>query len=79
MFPEHQEYDGIRNPYVLIINNANFYRLPLPRRDAINDRELVRRFVKEAGFRSVVEHFDLRRIDMMHVLETALESVEPSK
>lgn len=63
-----QAYDGIRNPYVLVINNVNFHKDPRPRNGASHDRDNVRRFLDEAGFRSV-EHFDLRKNEMMDILE----------
>lgn len=66
---EDQVYDGIRDPYVLVINNANFYNSPGSRSGTFYDRGYVRRFVKEAGFRSVTEHFDLRKNEMLDVLE----------
>ena len=68
-YPEDQAYDGIKNPYVLVINNVNFYKDPRPRNGAHHDRDNVRRFIEEAGFRSVQEHFDLRRKQMLHILE----------
>lgn len=68
-YPEDQAYDGIRNPYVVVINNVNFYKDPRPRNGARHDRDNVRRFMKEAGFRSVAEHFDLRKKEMLDILE----------
>ena len=66
-----EAYDGIKNPYVLVINNVNFYftRDPRPRNGASHDRDNVRTFVKEAGFKTVVERFDLPKKKMLEVLE----------
>lgn len=66
---EDDVYDGIRNPYVLVINNVNFYKDPRPRTGASHDRDNIRSFVKEAGFKTVVECFDLRKQDMLALLE----------
>lgn len=68
-FPDDHAYDGIKNPYVLVINNVNFYNDPRPRNGARHDRDNLKRFIKEAGFRSVKEHFDLRKQQMLDILE----------
>lgn len=66
--PRDQAYDGIRNPYVLVINNVNFYGDPRPRNGASHDLMNVERFVKEAGFKSF-NHFDLSKHGMLDILE----------
>ncbi|XP_078361362.1 uncharacterized protein LOC144645681 [Oculina patagonica] len=68
VYLEDQAYDGIRNPYVLVINNANFKSSPRPRDEALYEREYVRIFVREAGFQSVEEYFDLTSEGMLAVL-----------
>lgn len=68
-FPDDHAYDGIKNPYVLVINNVNFYNDPRPRNGAGHDRDNLKRFIKEAGFRSVKEHCDLRKTQMLDILE----------
>jgi len=68
-FPDDHAYDGIKNPYVLVMNNVNFYNDPRPRNGARHDRDNLKRFIKEAGFRSVKEHFDLRKKQMLDILE----------
>ena len=68
-FPDDQAYDGIKNPYVLVINNVNFYNDPRPRNGARHDLDNLKRFMKEAGFRSVKERFDLRKSQMLDILE----------
>ena len=66
-----EAYDGIKNPYVLVINNVNFpFNIdPRPRNGASHDRDNLRTFVKEAGFKTVVERFDLPKKKMLEVLE----------
>jgi len=70
-FPDDQAYDGIRNPYVLVINNVNFYKDPRPRNGARHDLDNLKRFMKEAGFRSGEERIysDLRKKQMLNILE----------
>lgn len=69
--PDDQAYDGIKNPYVLVINNVNFYNDPRPRNGARHDLDNLKRFMKEAGFRSVEEriYYDLRKSQMLDILE----------
>ena len=69
--PDDQAYDGIKNPYVLIINNVNFYNDPRPRNGARHDLDNLKRFMKEAGFRSAEKriHHDLRKTEMLNILE----------
>ena len=67
--PKDQAYDGIRNPYVLVVNNVNFYGDPRPRNGASHDLKNVERFVKEAGFKSVTRQFDLSKHEMLDLLE----------
>ena len=70
LLSEDDFYDGIRNPYVLVINNVNFIKpSPWPRNGASHDRDNIRSFVKEAGFKTVVERFDLSKENMLHVFE----------
>lgn len=68
--PENQAYDGIRNPYVLAIYNDNFYcgQSFRTREFRIHDRDNLRNFVREAGFR-LLEYFDLDSAPMLHLLE----------
>lgn len=68
-YPDDQAYNGIKNPYVLVINNVNFYKDPRPRNGARHDLDNLERFMKEAGFRSVDRHFDLRKKQMLDILE----------
>lgn len=75
-YPEDQAYDGIRNPYVLVINNVNFYKDPRPRNGAKHDKDNIRRFMKEAGFRTVMEHCDLRKKEMLEILELTRQNWE---
>ena len=69
LLSEDAVYEGIRNPYVLVINNVNFYKNPRPRNGASHDRDNVRSFVKEAGFKTFIEHFDLSGQNMLDLLE----------
>ncbi|XP_074635075.1 caspase-3-like [Acropora palmata] len=66
-----EAYDGIRNPYVLVINNVNFYSTkdPRPRNGASHDRDNIRAFVEEAGFEKFEEHFDLTKEEMLDLFE----------
>ena len=77
---EDDVYDGIRNPYVLVINNVNFIKpAPWPRNGASHDRDNIRSFVKEAGFKTVVERFDLSKENMLHVFEQTRKYVALGK
>ena len=69
--PADEAYDGIRNPYVLVINNVNFYftKDPRPRNGASHDRDNIRTFVEEAGFEKFEEHFDLTKRQMLDLFE----------
>lgn len=69
--PADEAYDGIRNPYVLVINNVNFYftKDPRPRNGASHDRDNIRAFVEEAGFEKFEEHFDLTKRQMLDLFE----------
>lgn len=69
--PDDQAYDGIKNPYVLVINNVNFFNDPRPRNGARHDLDNLKRFMKEAGFRSLEEriYYDLRKSQMLDILE----------
>lgn len=69
--PADEAYDGIRNPYVLVINNVNFYftKDPRPRNGASHDRDNIRAFVEEAGFEKFEEHFDLTKKQMLDLFE----------
>ena len=70
-FPDDQAYDGIRNPYVLVINNVNFHNDPRPRNGARHDLDNLKRFMKEAGFPYDEERIysDLRKSQMLDILE----------
>lgn len=59
--PEDQTYNGITNPFVLVINNAQT--------GAFLDYENGKRFITVAGFRFVKEYFDLDSAVMLHRLE----------
>lgn len=76
--PVDEVYDGIRNPFVLVINNVNFYntRDPRPRNGAVHDLHNVRAFCEGAGFRTVVEHFDLTKEKMLKELEKIRQTAE---
>lgn len=78
--PVDEVYDGIRNPFVLVINNVNFYntRDPRPRNGAVHDLHNVRAFCEGAGFRTVVEHFDLTKEKMLKELEKIRQTAELS-
>ena len=69
--PDDQAYDGIKNPFVLIINNVNFYNDPRPRNGAGHDLDNLKRFMKEAGFRFAEKdiYHDLRKTQMLDILE----------
>lgn len=71
LWPADEAYDGIRNPYVLVINNVNFYFTKdlRPRNGASHDRDNIRTFVEEAGFEKLEEHFDLTKEQMLNLLE----------
>ena len=64
-----QAYEGLRNPYVLIINNVNFWKFPQPRTGAKYDLDNLRKFLAEAGFKNPVEHFDLPKRELLSILE----------
>lgn len=72
--PEDDVYDGIRNPYVLIINNVNFWSVPEPRTGAQHDLDNVMSFVKRAGFKTVVQCPDLRKSKLLDLLEETRQS-----
>lgn len=78
--PVDEVYDGIRNPFVLVINNVNFYntRDPRPRNGAVHDLHNVRAFCEGAGFRTVVERFDLTKEKMLKELEKIRQTAELS-
>lgn len=65
----NEVYDGIRNPYVLLINNVNFTEDLQPRNGAGHDRDNIRAFVEEAGFEKFEEHFDLTKKEMLDLFE----------
>jgi len=68
-------YDGIRNPYVLVINNVNFHYIVQPRTGAKSDERNVDAFVEEAGFKTVVKSFDLRKKEMLELLDKTQRDV----
>lgn len=72
--PEDDAYDGIRNPYVLIINNVNFWHIPQPRTGAQHDLDNVMSFIKKAGFKTVVQCPDLRKSKLLDLLEETRQS-----
>ncbi|XP_044173683.1 caspase-3-like isoform X2 [Acropora millepora] len=53
-----EAYDGIRNPYVLVINNVNFHftKVPRPRNGASHDRDNIREFTKVPQPRNGATH-----------------------
>ncbi|XP_068681135.1 caspase-3-like [Montipora foliosa] len=69
--PIDEAYNGISNPYVLVINNVNFLssKDSRPRNGANHDRDNIRAFVKEAGFENVVERSDLSGEEMLELME----------
>ena len=73
--PEDHVYDGIRNPYVLVINNVNFHYIVQPRTGAKSDERNVDTFVEEAGFKTVVKRFDLRKKKMLELLDKTQRDV----
>ena len=57
-WPADEAYDGIRNPYVLVINNVNFYftKVPQPRNGATHGRDNIREFTKVPQPRNGATH-----------------------
>lgn len=74
-----QVYDGVRNPYVLVINNVNFIRDPVPRNGARFDLRKVETFAKEAGFQAVRQHRDLTKQQMVYILDEIRKNRELGK
>ena len=74
-----QNYREIRNPYVLVINIVNFIKDPGPRNGAKHDQDNVERFVREAGFSSVLWYFDLEKQDMLKLLEETRKNADLGK
>ena len=66
---DDRTYDGVRNPYVLVINNVNFFRNPAPRHGAAVDWHNLKSFFDKAGFKTVLYHPDLRTDKMLSILE----------
>ena len=71
-FREHT-YEGVRNPYVIIINNVNFYTMPAPRSGAVADFKNVEKFLTEAGFKTIKYYPDVRRDEMLQYFQCARE------
>ena len=68
-----QTYEGVQNPYVIIINNVNFYTMPAPRNGAETDLENLKKFFTEAGFKTVKSYCDVRRDEMLQYFQCARE------
>ena len=62
-------YDGLRNPYVLVINNVNFFRDPAPRHGAVVDWHNLKSFFDKAGFKTVKYYPDKRKAEMLSILK----------
>lgn len=74
-----QVYDGVRNPYVLVINNVNFIKDPVPRNGAKFDLRKVETFAKEAGFQAIRKHRDLTKQQMVYILDEIRKNRELGK
>ena len=77
--PDDQAYEGLRNPYVLVINNVNFIKDPVPRNGAERDLENVETFFREAGFTSVRKDYDLPKHKMVDILDETRKRSELGK
>lgn len=77
--PKDQVYEGVQNPYVLVINNVNFKEDPVPRNGAEHDLENVETFLREAGFESVEKRYDLEKKEMMAAFDETRKSIESGK
>lgn len=62
-------YEGLKNPYIIVINNVNFYRDPLPRHGANADWAHLKAFFDKAGFRNIKLYRDLKKHEMLQTLE----------
>ena len=71
-FREHT-YEGVQNPYIIIVNNVNFYTMPAPRSGAVADLENVKKFFTEAGFKTIKYYLDVRRDEMLQYFQCARE------
>ncbi|PFX24689.1 Caspase-3 [Stylophora pistillata] len=72
-------YEGLRDPYVLVINNVNFIKNPVPRNGAEFDLKKVETFAKEAGFQAVKQHKDLTKQEMVRILDETRKKRELDK
>ena len=72
-------YEGLRDPYVLVINNVNFIKNPVPRNGAEFDLKKVETFAKEAGFQAVKQHKDLTKQEMVRILDETRKKRELGK
>jgi hypothetical protein len=70
-FMEQAVYDGIRDPYIIMINNVNFKKRPAPRNGAEADTKNLRKFLHEAHFNTVKCHFDVKKDEMMSIFKEA--------
>lgn len=61
---------------MLVINIVNFIKNPGPRNGAKHDQDNVERFVREAGFSSVLWYFDLEKQDMLKLLEETRKNAD---
>ncbi|XP_058951212.2 caspase-3 isoform X2 [Pocillopora verrucosa] len=77
--PKDQVYEGVQNPYVLVINNVNFKEDPVPRNGAEHDLKNVETFLREAGFESVEKRYDLEKKEMMAAFDETRKSIESGK
>lgn len=77
--PDDQAYEGLRNPYVLVINNVNFIKDPVPRNGAEHDLENVETFFTKAGFTSVRKYYDLPKHKMVDILDETRKRSELGK
>ena len=72
-------YDGLRNPYVILINNVNFKKRPAPRNGAEVDTRNLKRFLETARFNTVKCYFDIKKDDMMTIFRNAQKDYNLSK
>lgn len=66
-----QVYDGLKDPYVILINNVNFKKRPAPRNGAEVDTNNLRKFLKKAHFDTVKCYFDVKKDDMLEIFYKA--------
>ncbi|KAK3697982.1 hypothetical protein QZH41_003967 [Actinostola sp. cb2023] len=66
---EEQTYNGLRNPFVIVINNVKFTGNPLPRNGADTDEENLTKLLRQANFNAVEFFHNLNKKEMWDVFE----------